>query len=79
MAVDADVDEDAELSPSVGVVESMVSRDDEGLGSCSSVVEAEAESEAGEETERVASCLLSPCCTCETKSPKSLRAACMAL
>lgn len=59
--MDAEVEEDAELSPSAAVA-SVRSWEEEGSGGWVSVSEAG----AGEETERVASCLLRPFCACET-------------
>jgi len=60
--VDAEADEDPELSPSV-VIESVRSRvDDEAVGDCASVLVAG----TGAETERPASCWLMPFCACET-------------
>ena len=59
--MDAEADEDAELSPSA-VVRSTRSRDDDAMGCCVSVV-----SEAGAAGGRVVeSCLLRPFCACET-------------
>jgi hypothetical protein len=72
--VDAEAEEDAELSPSVVVVS---------IRSCEESVAAVDISLSavgvGELTERVASCSLSPFCACETYSPRSLRAASIAL
>jgi len=62
VAVDAEVDEDPELSPSV-VTESVRSRvDDEAVGDCASASVAG----TGLETERPVSCWLMPFCACET-------------
>lgn len=63
VAVDAEVDEEPELPPSV-VAESARSRDEEGVGNCASGFEVGAEEEV--DSERFASCWLMPFCACET-------------
>ncbi len=63
VAVDAEVDEEPELPPSV-VTESARLRDDEGVGNCAaaSVVGVEEDTDS----ERFVSCWLTPFCACET-------------
>lgn len=72
--MDTEAEEVAELSPS-GVVVSTRSRE-EGVSTAGVSVSAV---DVEELTERVANCSFSPFCACETYSPRSLRAASIAL
>jgi hypothetical protein len=74
VAVEADVEEGAELSPSV-VAASTRSREGGVVAACVSLSEVDVE----ELTVRVPNCSFSPFCACETYCPRSLRAASNAL